>query len=341
MNDREARTVPVIEKGRLIFMLACMTSAIAGLKANMTGLNVVGNNISNVNTNSFKSSSSTFRDAMYQELTSGSAGNASEAGINPSQIGYGATASTISVNNTKGSPNVTGKSSDVYIDGDGYFIVGNGTGAASTVDGSTDKEATYTFDGYKYTRIGTLGFDSNGYLTDGDGNYVMGYLNTNMNYDPKASPPDPTVKIITPDDPDPDKAKTAVLKAIREPATKDKSKPDPVRDLAIASDGTVTCTDNGVTRTLGKIALAKFTNPDGMKQAGGGFFTTTANAGTETHTTPSSGGTGGLITGELEASNVDIATEFSNMITYERGYEANTKIVGVADEMLQTLVNMK
>lgn len=280
-------------------MLPCMTSAIAGLKANMTGLNVVGNNISNVNTNSFKSSSATFRDAMYQELEGGSAGGANAAGINPSQIGYGATASTIGVDNTKGSPNVTGKSSDVYIDGDGYFIVGNSA-----------KSGSDTFTGYKYTRIGTLGFDSNGYLTDGDGNYVCGYA-----------------------------VGASTLSAIREPVTG--GVVDPVKDLAIASDGTVTCTDSGTSKTLGTIGLAKFTNPNGMEQNGGGFYITTLNAGTEKDTKPNLDGTGGLVTGELEASNVDIATEFSNMITFERGYEANTKIVGVADECLQTLVNMK
>jgi flagellar hook protein FlgE len=48
-----------------------------------------------------------------------------------------------------------------------------------------------------------------------------------------------------------------------------------------------------------------------------------------------------LITGSLEASNVDLATEFSNLIIYERGYQANTKVITAADEMLQTLVNMK
>lgn len=307
MNDREARTVPAIEKGRVLFMLRCMTSAIAGLKANMTGMDVTGNNVSNVNTDAFKSSSVTYRDAMYQEVSGGSAGNANTAGTNPSQIGYGSTASSINVNTGMGGQDATGNGYDVYIKGDGYLIVGK-----SAKDATAD-----TFTDYKYTRLGSLSWDSNGYLTAGDGNYVCGY-----EWDTTANPP----------------AMGTTLKAIKLPAV---ANGQSITNLSIGPDGTITCSNGGTSTTVGKIMLGTFTNPSGLEHAGNSFYNATPNAGAENNVAPGSSGTNTLITGCLEASNVDLATEFSNMIIYERGYQANTKIVSVADEMLQTLVNMK
>lgn len=287
-------------------MLRCMTSAIAGLKANMTGIDVTGNNVSNVNTDGFKSSNVSFRDTMYQEISGATANSANAAGTNPSQIGYGAAASSVNVNTTAGGQNATGKSSDVYIKGDAYFIVGSST-----------KDAADTFADYKYTRLGTLSWDSAGYLTAGAGNYVCGY-----EYNGAATPP----------------AMGTTLQAIKLPAP---AAGKSISNIAISSDGTITCNNGGVITTVGQIALSSFTNPGGLSQIGSSFYSKTDNAGTPQIITPGTDGTNSLITGSLESSNVDLATEFSNMIIFERGYQANTKVVSVADEMLQTLVNMK
>ncbi|MCI1955017.1 MAG: flagellar hook-basal body complex protein [Oscillospiraceae bacterium] len=284
-------------------MMRCMTSAIAGLKAHQTAMDVVGNNIANVNTNSFKSSSTSFRDTMYQQIAAGSAGDANRAGVNPSQIGYGATAAGVTVDNTKGGENATGKNNDVYIDGEGYLIIGDGA-----------KGGTDAFPGYKYTRVGELSVDSQGYLTDGNGNYVCGQTYDGTNFTPAYGAGVQPV-------------------AIKLPAN--------AKDTAIGSDGTITCNVGGTVATVGRIGVATFTNASGLEQVGGSYYRTTNNAGTTTYNVPGSGSSGGLVTGALESSNVDLATEFSNMIVYERGYQANTKIISVADEMLQSLVNMK
>lgn len=276
-----------------------MTAAIGGLKAHMTAMNVIGNNIANVDTPSFKSGDVSFRDTMYQDVSSGAGGGTSGAGVNPSQIGYGAQASGVVTDQTKGAPNATGRASDQYIDGEGYFIVGD-----------TAKDASDKFTGYKYTRIGQLTTDNNGYLTDGNGQYICGYANG-----------------------------STALTALHLPLTG--TVVDSVKNLAIGSDGTITCTDGGTVKTIGKIGLASFTNPAGMEQIGNGYYKPSQNAGVESDTTPGAGNTGSLVSGEIEASNVDLASQFSNMIMYERGYQANTKIVSVYDEMYQTLVNMK
>lgn len=300
-------------------MMRCMTSAVAGLRAHQTAMDVIGNNISNVDTPSFKSGSTAFRDTMYQEVNAGSGGTASGAGMNPSEIGYGAAATGVVLDTTKGGENATGKNSDVYIDGEGYLIIGN-----SARSGSDD------FTDYKYTRIGALSFDSKGYLTDGTGNFVCGQQNTATDWSTTftASPTDASGTYATGSKPvaihyDPSKGSLS--------------------NTSISSDGTITATQASKTITIGKIGLASFTNASGLQQIGNGFYTAPAsgNTGTTQYSVPSETGAGKLITGALESSNVDLASEFSNMIMYERGYQANTKIISVSDEMYQTLVNMK
>ena len=92
--------------------------------------------------------------------------------------------------------------------------------------------------------------------------------------------------------------------------------------------------------TGGYISLATFPNEAGLQRDGGSNWSATASSGTPTTGTPSVGGFGQTISGSLEMSNVDLATEFTNMITAERGYQANSKVITTADTMLQTVVNM-
>lgn len=100
-----------------------------------------------------------------------------------------------------------------------------------------------------------------------------------------------------------------------------------------------------VARTIeiGQVAIATFQNPNGLAKIGGNYYQTTINdnAGQVAAGKPGVGGTASLMTGYIEASNVDLAKEFSDMITTQRGFQANSKMITVGDEMLQELVNMK
>ena len=91
----------------------------------------------------------------------------------------------------------------------------------------------------------------------------------------------------------------------------------------------------------GDLALATFPNEAGLQRQGGTFWTKSANSGTPTVGTPNTSGFGQTIAGTLEMSNVDMATEFTNMIQAERGYQANSSVISTADQMLQTIVQMK
>ncbi len=278
----------------------CMTSAISGLKAHQDAMDIVGNNIANVNTNGFKSSGASFRDSLYQTLSDGGGDDAANglAGSNPAQIGYGASLSGVNMDMTNGGQSATGRAMDCYINGGGYFVISNkGTVSSGEYSGTV-----------QYSRLGEMKFDDAGYLTDGNGNYVLS-------------------------------ATTASGSTTYSTIKQDISKK--LTDTAIGSDGTVSWKEDGTANTPKTIAIATFPNDTGLKQLGNGYYGATSNSGAATYRKPGEGDAGKLVTGVLEASNVDLATEFSNMIIYERGYQANTKIITAEDEMLQTLVNMK
>lgn len=150
-------------------MVKSMTAAIAGLKSHQTKMDVLGNNIANVNTWGYKSRTTNFQDAMYTNQISGSGGNDSingVGGVNTSQLGYGATVSSISANFTTGSGQFTGNPLDCMIDGTGFFIVGNYQDRVSV----NLRESNIHL-----SRVGILRPDNNGYLVDNLGNYVYGY----------------------------------------------------------------------------------------------------------------------------------------------------------------------
>ncbi len=157
-----------------------MYAAIAGLKTHMSKMNVIGNNIANVNTAGYKSQRTVFKDAMYTMYRSGADGTSTTGGRNPAQIGYGSQLSTIDLNMTSGSYS-PGTSMDCMIDGDGFFLVGNKT----TADNITATNPS-SFKGLNLTRVGDFGFDSDGYLVDGNGSCVYGFLT--VGYDDKGDP---------------------------------------------------------------------------------------------------------------------------------------------------------
>lgn len=100
--------------------------------------------------------------------------------------------------------------------------------------------------------------------------------------------------------------------------------------------------DNGNKKLLGQIAVATFANPSGLESVGNSMFAETQNSGSFSGVgqDPTKGG-GSLTTGVLEMSNVDLASEFTTMITTQRGFQANSKIITTSDSMLEELVNLK
>jgi flagellar hook protein FlgE len=116
-------------------------------------------------------------------------------------------------------------------------------------------------------------------------------------------------------------------------------------DLAsveINNDGFITAIfNNGARKRLYQIPVATFVNPDGLKSEKGGAYTVTSNSGNFNLKIAGFGGSGTIASSALEASTVDLALEFSNMIVTQRAYSASSKIITTADEMLDELIRMK
>ncbi len=115
-----------------------------------------------------------------------------------------------------------------------------------------------------------------------------------------------------------------------------------VTGFTISDDGKVIASfDNGVKKELWQIKLASFDNPAGLIKAGSNFFEKSPNSGEPKVGSPKGSGFGIITPGALEMSNVDLSMEFTEMISTQRGFQANSRIITTTDEMLQELANMK
>ena len=463
-------------------MTGSMYAAVSGLKAHMSALNVIGNNVSNVNTFGYKTTRYTFNEALYTTQRTGSDGTDILGGRNPAQVGFGASIGTIDLDMSTKNYSPTSNALDTMIDGDGFFMVGDKVvGADNKSYISTDDEPTLK--GMNLTRLGNFNIDPNGYLVDGNGSVVWGFvatqadqayytsgddlgkpapvgtdgtltdatnakkltdmtaadvekLNTarkkaglpeliNVEYEPRKYADDYT---FTNDDLPVVSSKSgygvdasgnmvmfaksasiasASLSAIRLPLVKtveretttggtgnnagdgevtttktvttawptttleDAGEVGTVREADQANPGTTVnttyarmesdatsidektgalriMTSDGTLFTVGYLAIAKVTNPNGVTHVDGRYYQAQDGAGKMRVTsvggvvagTETAGDTA-LLTGGLESSGTDLATEITNMITVQRGYQANTRIVTVTDSMLEELVNMK
>ena len=281
--------------------MRAMFSAISGLTVHQTMLDVTANNIANVNTIGFKSERASFEDALSQLQKGSSAPTATTGGTNPQQIGLGVRLGSINNIMTAGAVQTTGNSLDVAIQGDGFFRVV----ADPTTLGGTPS--------YMYTRAGSFTTDANGDMVTNDGDYVVGFK-----FDSSGNP---------------------LTGAANETKI---TIPPGSQSVTIGQNGTVSVTDSaGAVTKVAIISLATFPNNAGLQRVGSNNFVATNNTGVETADIAGTNGLGTLIPGAIEMSNVDLAQEFTNMITAERGFQANSRVISTADEMLQELVNLK
>ena len=176
---------------------------------------------------------------------------------------------------------------------------------------------------------GTLTFDSNGnLLTGGTGNTITSILNWDNGSDQNQ------LITYTFDTTQFDSDSTVFSQ------DQDGYSSGEVTDVDIAADGTVSAVySNGETIAVAMISLATFINPDGLDAVGSSLFSETGESGTPTIGYPGSS-QGTLITQALELSNVDLATEFVDLITIQNAYSAASKVITTTNEMLDELVNL-
>lgn len=391
-------------------MLRSLFSGISGLRSHQTMLDVTGNNIANVNTTGFKSSQIQFQDTLSQVLQNAGGAQAGTGGTNPAQVGLGVRVAGITTSFTQGASQLTGRSTDMMIQGDGFFVVRKGA------------------ESY-YTRAGSFDFDSTGQMVlPGDGALVQGWAAVNGVVDTNGPVTDlrvpagtvmPAVATASAtyegnlasdaavgtviertidlydatgtarelnltftmtatgwDLGATDGTTTATPGALTFAAdgsltspttfalgavnvdlstltgfagldTVKASKQDgqaagTLQSFSLGADGTITGSfSNGLKQTIGRIAMGSFTNPAGLEKAGGSLFRTSVNSGEAQIGTAGTGGRGTLAGGALEMSNVDLSSEFTNLIVAQRGFQANSRVITTSDEVLQELVNLK
>ena len=297
-------------------MMAGMYAAISGLDVNQAMLNDTANNLANVNTVGYKASSITFADSLTQITAGASAPTKTNGGSNPVQIGLGVQVNATRNEMSEGAFQTTNNPLDVAIEGPGFLRVGEGEPPAKAPYTSGLPKAV------DYTRAGDLTTDNNGFLTTAAGDYVVGRnavaTETEGTISYAAGKEDSFIRI-----------------------------PPGSTNVSIGQDGAVSYIDTNPESktfqqrvTAGYLSLATFSNESGLERVGGSLWAATPNSGAAIIGTPATVGFGSTVGGHLEQSNVDMASEMTNMITAERGFQANSRVITTADQMLESLVSM-
>jgi flagellar basal-body rod protein FlgG len=261
-------------------MMRSLFTAATGMESQQVTIDTISNNLANVNTTAFKRSRANFHDLLYQTLKApgqnSTAGTVVPTGI---QIGAGSRISSVEKMFNEGAIRVTNKTTDLMIEGQGFFRVQKDDGTIA------------------YTRDGSFKIDNTGRLVTAEGFPLV-------------------PEIVIPEN-----------------VTSDK--------LHVGLDGTVTVRVGSETQEIGQIVLANFINPTGLESLGRNLYADTPASGEPLQGQPNTQGFGRIGQGELEASNVNIVEEMVNMISGQRAYEINSKVIQTGDQMLQQTNNIR
>jgi flagellar hook protein FlgE len=186
---------------------------------------------------------------------------------------------------------------------------------------------------------GSLGFDPSGVLTDVDGAAPANVTITTPTWSDGASASTLSWQVL-------DSANNPVLTGFSSPSatssiTQNGSVASTVSSIVVNPDGSIVAQGSGQTSVIAQLALATFNNPQGLLKLGQNRYGDYAAAGIKTVGTPGTGGRGTLVGSALEQSNVDMAREFTQMIVAQRGYQANSKVITVSDQLLLDTLNLK
>ncbi|MER1998997.1 MAG: flagellar hook-basal body complex protein [Lysinibacillus sp.] len=332
-------------------MLRSMYSGVAGLRNFQTKLDVIGNNISNVNTHGFKKGRVVFKDLISQTTSGASGPSIGAGGVNAKQVGLGSQLAAIDTIHGSGSLQTTGRTLDVAMEGEGFFVVGK---LPTGDDG--DAQLITNFTEPAYTRAGNFYMDQQGFLVNSNGDYLVGWVSEGAEGLPENAPEGIEESGVVVGHAPLQGEDAAVLdELVWGGADGDVEGlqtegmeggriwiPTDAQSMNISTDGTVTYVSaQGVLHFAGQLMVAKFPNAEGLVKDGGNYYQVSANSGNPQFGTGTAFGIGKTVSGALEMSNVDLSEEFTEMIIAQRGFQANSRIITTSDEILQELVNLK
>jgi flagellar hook protein FlgE len=409
-----------------------MSTALSGLNAAESALQTISNNLANMNTDGYKSQSTTFADLFYQAYGNSGSGN-------PIETGLGVQVTGMSQDFSNGAVASTGVSSNMALNGSGFFVVQDANGAQTytrngdfttnasgqlitlggqtvmgypavngvvspnsslqpiNVGAGTTVQATPTSNFFLTTNLDAStavngSFQSPISVYDSLGNshtltltYTMSAPGTwnyqvtipssdiqggtgttttigtgTLNFDSSGqltSPTTPVALAVGPladgaaalnvnwnlTDADGNSLLTQTASSSSNNATnQDGFAAGVLNTYSIQQDGTVDATfSNYQTLAIGKVAVASFANPEGLTLDGDNQYSSTAASGAAVIGTAGTAGRGTIAGSSVEQSNVDMATQFSDLIVYQRAYEANAKAITAFDQMEQATLQMK
>ncbi|OZA61737.1 MAG: hypothetical protein B7X78_07055 [Sphingomonadales bacterium 39-62-4] len=173
-----------------------------------------------------------------------------------------------------------------------------------------------------YTRNGSLTVDGGGFISDGSNNRLQVFPTDAAG----------TITSTTPTD--------ALIPATN--GVDGAGNPIEFAGISVGDDGAVTASyADGSNVIIGKVALASFIAPQGLKQVGSSNWVSTGISGAANYGQPSTGQYGSLLSGALERSNVDIAEELVGLITAQRNFQANAKAIDTATQISQTVIQLQ
>ena len=287
-------------------LIGTLGSGVSALRTFMKGLEVIGNNIANVNTTGFKSSSAQYADSFSNILQRSAPSSGSSSNSSSVAVGTGVKLGGIRTNYAQGSLETTGQGTDLGISGEGYFHVKN------PVDGTEFA-----------SRDGSFRWDDQGNLVTSSGFRVQGLTGSTL-----ATVGD--IKLGTP-------PTGTQLQSV----TIDKGG----NVVEFYSDGTsATLNQVQLQKFTDPSALVKEGNnlfsgllaagPVGAASGSSAFQAGGVNA-------PGSNGLGAIQSGTLELSNVDLTDQFANLITTQRSFQAGSRLITVSDTILSDIVDLK
>jgi flagellar hook protein FlgE len=282
-------------------MLTSLESGLSGLQQFQGELDVIGNNIANSNTVAFKSSRTDFADAFSQTLEAAGAASGTTSSTPAMQVGSGVTTSAIRTLYEQGGLSSTGVDTDLAVKGEGYFTV-------------RDSQSGLVY----ATRAGDFRLDTSGYLVTNDGLRVQGFSDSAL-------------------------AATGDLQidGAGRPATA--SAEATVTGFSIDNRGRINVSlSDGTEFVRGQVLLQSFRDPQALTKEGSNLYSGLSAAGPlSAAAAPGTNGVGYVQAKALELSNVDLATEFANLITAQRGFQASARVITTSDEVLQEVVSLK
>lgn len=307
-------------------MLKSLYSGVSGMKGFQTKLDVIGNNISNVNTIGFKKSRVMFQDIINQNIAGATAPTGQSGGINPKQVGLGTKIGAIDTIHTPGSPMTTGVGTDLAIDGDAFFVVTPQEGGANYL-----------------TKAGNFTRDANGTLVNSNGFKVLGLAK-----DENGIPVDvPSIDIMN-DEVNNNRITSYSIDSNGYINVVDAE--GGIGKLAYGTDPDNIATyqkfylnpeDSLTPNENVSIATAVVANPNGLNKIGNTMYMETGNSGQAMIGRIEDNSGGQINAGILEMSNVDLTEEFTEMIIAQRGFQANSRTITTSDSILEEVVNLK